>query len=189
MTLGKFLNLSEPEFPSERRDGDSTLTRLLWRKPGDPGKQLSTDPAESKNPGALRHYYRSQSPLQTVKCLASEGYVWLLPGGALPCWLETKTQDTRVPVVHPGWGQGTYLVGEIGLDLVIQLSAEGGEREGPVNGGWGSKGVVGGKGETGEGFLLTGSLRSSLRRNAAQSHLPCWARRWRAPRCTPRGAA
>lgn len=78
--------------------------------------------------------------------------MWLLPGGALPCRLETKTQATWVPIVHPGRGQGTYLVGEIGLDLVVQLSAEGGEREGPVSGGWGSEGVVGGKGETGEGL-------------------------------------
>ena len=56
-TLGKFLNLSELEFPTERGDSDSTLTQLLWRKWGDPGKELSTDPAESKNPGTLCHYY------------------------------------------------------------------------------------------------------------------------------------
>ena len=52
-----FPNLSEPEFLSETRDGDSTLTQLLWRKPGDPGKQLSTDPVDSKNSRALHHYY------------------------------------------------------------------------------------------------------------------------------------
>lgn len=58
--------------------------------------------------------------------------------------MPARDQDTGHPGPHhaPRVGKGTYLVGEIGLDLVIQLSAEGGEREGPVNRGWGSKGVA-----------------------------------------------
>ena len=112
----------------------------------------------------------------------------------MSCQPEIRGQDTLVPTPAQGegeeeggcWGQGTYLVGENGLDLVVQLSAEGGETEALVS--WGAGEAWGGGGVGGLGPLLTGSRLSSLRRNAAQSRPPCWARRWRAPPHTRRAA-
>lgn len=70
-------------------------------------------------------------------------------GSALPA----RDQDTGHPGPHraPRVGKGTYLVGEIGLDLVIQLSAEGGER-GASQQGLGKQGCGGRKGGDGGGL-------------------------------------
>lgn len=108
----------------------------------------------------------------------------------MPCQPEPREQDLRSPSRTQGEGEdgllgpGTHLIRKIGLHLVVQLPAEGGEEERSVSGAAGEP--------VGQGWgadpRLTRSRRSSPRRSAARSRPPCWARRWRAPPRTPRAA-
>lgn len=65
-----------------------------------------------------------------------------------------RSQDTQLPMIHPGrgragkhrvGGQGTHLIGEIGLDLVVQLPAEVGRERA------GQEGVLGDPRQVGSG--------------------------------------
>lgn len=190
--LGKFLNLSKLEFPTERGDSDSILTGLLWREQGDQGKELSVDSAEGESTGTSHHY--SHSPLQTVKCWANEE-LGLLHGscqeGLCPASWSPGDRTLRSSSQTQGRGEKEGLVGaghaphqEDWPGSGRPAPCRGGEKEGP------SGGEQGGPVEEdwGGGPRLTLSQRSSPRRSAAQSRPPCWARRWRAPPRTPRAA-
>lgn len=104
---------------------------MTWERP----QQGPSRERETRDP---HHDYHKVLHMQTVKCWASEEsafFLWLLPEGALP-GRTPRAHHTpeRRRGARRGWGWGdTHLVRKVGLDLVVQLPVEGGEK-GPVRG-------------------------------------------------------
>ena len=75
--------------------------------------------------GQMRTQYYCCGSCQKGLCPSSQSPGHRTPGSA-------HTPRGRERGKH-WWGQGTHLIRKVGLDLVIQLPAEDGEKEGPVS--------------------------------------------------------